>query len=382
MELNKENIKKIMGMIAFAIILYFVLQNISVIGNVIANILKILSPFLIGAGLAFVLNLPMKFFERKLLKPRRMKNGKMKQSKMKRILSILLSFLLIVVIIGFIIQLIIPQLISVIVMFARELPTLAYDFKEWAIEITQQYPDISSQIQGIEINWDKIINDAIVLTKNMASGLVTSTVGFMVTLIGGIFDTIIAIVFAVYILMSKEKLNEQLKKIVRAYLPEEKAKYTLEIGSLSNRTFCNFITGQCLEAVILGILCFLGMLILRLPFAATISVLVGVTALIPIVGCFMGIIIGAILILSIAPVKSLIFIVFLIILQQVESNVIYPKVVGNSVGLPGMWVLVAVVIGGNLGGMLGLLVGLPIISILYTIFRDHVNHKLETKKTP
>ncbi len=382
MDLNKENIKKIMKIIAFGIILYFALQNLGMLLGMVSNLLKILSPFLVGAGLAFVLNLPMGFFERKFLKPKKLKNGEIKQNKLKRILSIFMALILVILIISFVIQLVIPQLISVIIMFFNELPGFVYDLKEWAMEITEQYPDISSQIQGIEINWDKIINDAIILGKNMASGFVSSTFGFVVSLIGGIFDTIVAIVFAIYILMSKEKLNRQLKKIVRAYLPEKKAKHVLEIGSLSNRTFCNFITGQCIEAVILGVLCFLGMLIFRLPFAATISVLVGVTALIPIIGCFMGIIIGAILILSIAPIKSVIFIVFLIVLQQIETNVIYPKVVGNSVGLPGMWVLVAVVVGGSLGGMLGLLLGLPIVSILYTIFRDDVNQRLEDKKNP
>lgn len=382
MELNKENIKKIIGIISFSIILYFVLQNIGAIRNIVANILGILSPFLIGAGIAFVLNIPMKFFEEKLLKPKKMKNGKMKQSKLKRPISILFSFILIILLISFVIKLVIPQLISVIIMFISEVPDFLYDVKDWAIEMTKQYPDISSQIQRIEINWQQLTNDVISLVSNLASGLVTSSIGFMVGLIGGIFNAIISIIFAMYILISKEKLAEQFKKIVRAYWPEEKAKYLLEISVLSQNTFYNFITGQCTEAVVIGILCFLGMVLLKLPFAATISVLVGVTALIPIVGAFIGVIVGAILILSIAPIKSIIFIVFLIILQQIETNVIYPKVVGDSVGLPGMWVLVAVVVGGSLGGMLGLLLGLPTISVLYTIFRNDVHKRLQKKEKP
>lgn len=382
MELNKENIKKIIGIISFSIILYFVLQNIGAIRNIVANILGILSPFLIGAGIAFVLNIPMKFFEEKLLKPKKMKNGKMKQSKLKRPISILFSFILIILLISFVIKLVIPQLISVIIMFISEVPDFLYDVKDWAIEMTKQYPDISSQIQRIEINWQQLTNDVISLVSNLASGLVTSSIGFIVGLIGGIFNAIISIIFAMYILISKEKLAEQFKKIVRAYWPEEKAKYLLEISVLSQNTFYNFITGQCTEAVVIGILCFLGMVLLKLPFAATISVLVGVTALIPIVGAFIGVIVGAILILSIAPIKSIIFIVFLIILQQIETNVIYPKVVGDSVGLPGMWVLVAVVVGGSLGGMLGLLLGLPTISVLYTIFRNDVHKRLQKKEKP
>lgn len=380
MELNKENIKKIIGMIAFGIILYFVLQNIIVLQNIFANIIGILSPFLFGAGIAFILNIPMDMFERRLFKPKKMKNGKVKQNKLKRPISIVLSCILIILMISFIIKLVIPQLISVIFMFIREIPDLAYDIKEWAIHLTEQYPDISSQIQSIEINWDKITNDLIAFVSNLASTLVTSSIGFAISVIGGIFDSIVAVVFAIYILTSKENLKNQAKKIIQAYFPTKKAKRILEICSLSKDTFYNFITGQCTEAVVIGVLCFLGMLILRLPFAATISILVGVTALIPIVGAFIGIIIGAILILSIAPIKSVIFIIYLVILQQVESNAIYPKVVGNSVGLPGMWVLMAVIVGGNLGGILGLLIGLPAVSVLYTIFKNDVHTRLKKKQ--
>ncbi len=380
MELNKKNMKKIIGIITFAIVLYFLLQNVGTVKQVIGNILGILSPFLIGAGVAFILNIPMKFLEGKLFKPKKMKNGKVKQSRLKRPVSILLSIILVLLIISFVIKLIIPQIISVIVMFASEVPSLLYDLKDWAIEMTEQYPDISNQIKGIEINWDKLTNDAINFITNIASGLVTSSIGFIVSLIGGIFDTVISLVFAIYILGSKEKLGKQFEKIVKAYLPEDKAKYLLEIGSLSKNTFCNFITGQCIEAMILGILCFIGMTLLKIPFAATVSVVVGVTVLIPMIGAFIGMVVGAVLIVSISPIKALVFVIFILILQQIENNAIYPKVVGDSVGLPGMWVLVAVVVGGSLGGALGLLLGLPTVSVLYSIFRNDVNQRLEKKK--
>lgn len=379
MELNKENVKKIIGIVAFGIILYFILQNIQAVKNAFRGVIETLSPFLFGAGLAFVLNIPMNMFERKLFKPKKLKNGKIKRSKFKRPVCILLSIILIIIIISFVIKLVIPQLINVIIMFARNIPDLAYNIKEMAIDFTQQYPDISSQIQNININWDEITNELMNVVKNLAGSLVTSSIGVVVSLIGGVFNTIIAVVFAIYILTSKEKLKEQVKKVIRAYLEEEKAKYVLEICSLSGKTFYNFITGQCTEAVILGTLCFLGMIILRLPFAATIAILVGVMALIPIVGAFIGLIIGAILILSIEPIKAVIFIIFLLLLQQFEGNLIYPRVVGNSVGLPGMWVLVAVSVGGSLGGMLGLMIGLPTVSVLYTIFRNDVNNRLKKK---
>lgn len=380
MELNKENVKKIIGMIAFGILFYVILQNITVVKNVFVYMIEILSPFLIGAGFAFILNIPMRALEKKLFKPKKMKNGNLKQNRFKRPVCIILAFILMMIIIGLIIKLVIPQLISVIVMFVREVPDMAYNVKEWAIALTEQYPDISSQIQNIEINWNSIVNDIINFVSNLASSLVTSSIGFIIGLIGGIFNAIISIVFAVYILVSKEKLAEQFKKIIRAYFSDEKAKYILEIARLSKNTFNNFLTGQLIEAIILGTLCFIGMVILRLPFAATISILVGVTALIPIIGAFLGIIVGAILILSIVPIKALVFIVFLLILQQFETNVIYPRVVGNSVGLPGIWVLVAVAVGGSLGGMFGLIIGLPTVSVFYTILRNDVNKRLKNKR--
>ena len=283
------------------------------------------------------------------------------------------------IIISFVIKLVIPQLFSVIVMFAKNIPTWAYNLKEWALDITRQYPDIRNQIQNININWEDIIKDRLSVAGSFVGNVVFSSIGFSISLIGGIFDTIISIVFAVYILNSKETLKKQIKKLIRAYLPAEKAENFLQICTLSENTFYNFLTGQCLEAVILGVLCFLGMLIFQFPYAATISVLIGVMNLIPIVGAFIGLIVGAILILSISPIKALFFVIFILVLQQIEGNLIYPKVVGNSVGLPGMWVLVAVVVGGNIGGALGLLLGLPVVSVLYTVLRNDVNSRLDDK---
>lgn len=380
MKLTKQEIKKIIGIICFAIAFYFILENLEIVKSVIDGILNTISPFLIGTGLAFILNIPMSWFERKVFTPRKTKNRMTKKSRVARPVSIMAAFIFLIFIISLIIKLVIPELISVIVMFVKDFPGLALNIKEWAIDLTKQYPDISSQIQSIEIDWNAVSNEIINFSKNLAGSVVTSSIGFIISFVGGIFDFIISMVFAIYILSSKEKLKTQFKNIIKAYLPEKKANYMLKICSLSKTTFYNFFTGQCTEALILGTLCFIGMLILRLPYAITISVLIAVTALIPIIGAFIGIIIGAILILSIEPIKSAIFIVFLIILQQIESNAIYPKVVGSSVGLPGMWVLVAVVVGGSFGGMLGLLLGLPTASVLYIIFKEDVINRLEKKK--
>ena len=206
-----------------------------------------------------------------------------------------------------------------------------------------------------------------------------TSLGVASTVAGTITSLVLGIVFAIYILLKKEDLRRQIKKVMRAYLPEKKEKKIIEISELSNKIFGNFITGQCLEAVIIGVLCFIGMLLLNIPYASTISVLVGFTALIPVFGAFIGTIVGAFLILMVSPTKAIIFIIFILILQQLEGNLIYPKVVGKSVGLPGIWVLVAVTIGASVYGILGMLISVPLCSILYSIIRTNVNDKIDQK---
>ena len=377
MELNKENIKKILGIITFTLILYFILKNIPVICGALGKLMNVMSPFWIGIAIAFVLNIPMAFFEKKLFKDKKTKSGKIKKSKIKRPVSIVLSLIVVVLVISFIIKLVIPQFVNIIVIFASNLPEFANDLKDWALSLTSQYPDISRHIQSIEIDWNSVVNDIINLAKNLSATVVKSSFSFIISVIGRILNFIISLIFAIYILSGKEHLAEQIKKVMKAYLSEDKVRSVLDIAKLSKETFQNFITGQCTEAVILGLLCFVGMIVFGLPYAVTVSVLIGVTALIPVVGAYLGAILGAIFILSIEPIKSVVFIIFILILQQIEGNVIYPRVVGNSVGLPGIWVLLTVIVGGSLGGVLGILIGLPLISVFYALLRRNVNKKLE-----
>ena len=232
-------------------------------------------------------------------------------------------------------------------------------------------------MQSLNINQESINQEII----NMATGFITSSISLVGNFINAISTTVIAIIFAIYILMSKEKLQKQLTKILFAYVKKEKVRKILGIARLTRNTFANFLTIQCLEAVILGVLCIIGMLILQIPYAVQIGVLIGVTALIPIVGAFIGAAIGAVLIASVDIMKVITFIIFIIILQQVEGNLIYPRVVGTSIGLPGIWVLVAVSVGASLFGIIGMLVAVPIFSVLYTILKVDVNKKLgEIKK--
>ncbi len=374
MEKEKLEIKKWMKIIFIALFGYLIVDNIAVVGNLIGKIMEIISPFVIGAAIAFILNLPMGFFESKLSNFKT-KKGKRLGKSFIRTVSLILAIVVIALVLTLIINIILPEIVNIITLLIEKLPYYGAELKNIATSITTDVPQINEAIKNIDIN-NKELQDQV---KNIATSFLSKSVSVVGNIIGSLFNSIVAIVFAAYILTSKDKLKVQAKKILYAYNDKEKAEKIIDLGRMSRNIFRKFISGQCLEAVILGILSIIGMLILQLPYAVPIGVLIGVTALIPIVGAFIGIIIGAVLILSVAPVKVITFLVYILILQQIEGNLIYPKVVGDSVGLPGIWVLVSVAVGGDLFGIIGMLLGLPTASVLYTIFKNNVYKKLDEK---
>ena len=374
MNTEKEETKKWIKIILFALIGLLIVLNFNSALGFIGKFMDIISPFVVGAALAFILNIPMIAFETKLLKFKT-KGGKKLNKGLVRIVSLLLAIFVIGFIITLIVNLILPEIINIAKLLVENFPKYATEIKNFAIDVTINIPEVRAAIENIDIA--KLGSGEQV--KNIATNVITTSISFASNLIGSIFNTVVSIVFAIYILTSKDKLKAQSKKILYAYFENEKAEKIIEFGRTSRRIFKNFITGQCLEATLLGILSIIGMLVLRIPYAVPIGVLIGVTALIPIVGAFIGIIVGAILILSVEPLKVMTFLIFILILQQIEGNLIYPKVVGDSVGLPGIWVLVAVAVGGDLFGLIGMLLGLPIASILYTVVKDNVNLRLSKK---
>lgn len=369
MEKNNSDLKKWLILILVAIVAYWGINNLATVGSVINTVIDIIFPFILGGALAYILNIPMSFFERKFTRTEKKKKAK-KKTKLKRILAIILSVIVIIFILTLIITLIVPELVNIFNLLIDNIPYYVQEITKVAQNYSQELPNINNFLQNLEV--ENLKKEAI----DQGIKLLTSSISVITNVFSGIATFFIAIFFAMYILIDKEKLKEQTKKLIKAYLGEKRAEKIINVGRISNNIFRSFFTVQCLEATILGVLCILGMLILRIPYAVPIGVLVGVTALIPVVGCFIGIIIGAILILSINPIKVITFIIFVLILQQVEGNVIYPRVVGSSVGLPGMWVLVAVSVGGSLGGILGMLIGVPIASIIYTLVKKDVNKKL------
>lgn len=364
---DKEYFKQILKIVLIGILAFWLLNNFGIIKDAITGLFNIFSPFILGGCIAFILNIPMKYFEKKLSK----KDNK-KVNVKNRIISLILSLVIILGIIALMIKLIIPQLVNVGSLLIKEMPYYVERVENF-VNDTLQNEEIKEVINNIEVNTDAIKSTITIGIKDV----ITSSINALGKIVSGITNFVIGIVFAFYILLSKEKIKKFGKKIIKAYCSKNTSDKVFKILDVSNTTFNKFIVGQVTEAAILGCLCALGMLILNIPYAITIGVLVGITALIPVAGAFIGCIIGALLILAVNPIKAVIFVIFFLILQQIEGNLIYPRVVGNSVGLPGILVLFAITIGGNLFGIVGMLIGLPILSILYTILKEDVNSKVK-----
>ena len=365
--------KDIIIIISYIALVIFAFVNFSKMFTFLGKVISIFSPFLLGIILAFVLNVLNNFIEKKIF-------GKIKPSKIwnkiKRPLCIILSLILVFLTIFFVMNLLIPQLKNSASLFTDTLPA----YKEDIIGILNKFDIDESTVNKVGEyldNFGKVITDYI---KGNSKDVITVTTEVATSVVNIISKGIITLVFAIYMIAQKETLSRQINKVMKAYLKPKTINKINTIGTLANKTFSNFVTGQCLEALIFGSLVFVGMLIFRFPYASTIGVLLGFTALIPIFGAFIGTAIGFILIMMVSPVKAILFVVFIIVLQQIEGNLIYPRVVGKSIGLPGMWVLLSVTVGGSIGGILGMLIATPLCSLLYALFTKVVNDRLKSNK--
>lgn len=379
MDLNKENLKKIRGLIVFTVILLIALWNYSLILEVLGWGLGIVFPFLLGGAIAFGINVPMSFFEEKLFGNHVMKNKKAAQ-KLARPISLIITLVIAVSVVGLVVFGVLPKLGDTFLTLGKGIQDFMTRAQGWGEEIFHNNQEIGKWLEGLTLDWDKIFNEVVKFFTSGASSVLGSTFVVARRIASGITTFMIAFVFACYILLQKEKLNIQIRKVMYAYMKTELVKKILNVCSLSYRTFSNFLTGQCLEAVILGTMFVICMAILQMPYALLIGVLIAFTALIPIFGAFIGCVVGAFLILTVAPMKAIIFVIMFLVLQQIEGNLIYPRVVGSSVGLPSIWVLAAVSIGASLMGIVGMLIFIPIVSVLYALLRGNVYDHLEKKK--
>lgn len=380
LELNRKNMKKIACLIAFGIILYLGLQHLEVVGNVFSYLLKLLMPFIMGLCLAFLINIPLRKIESMLLKIKNKKKKKQKISMFTRGLAITISFILIIGIFMLVLFLVIPELINTFEIFKENIPSIMGEAKQFLQNMTQNYPEINQKIGEFKFDWNSINEQLLNIVKVSISGALVSSVNFIIGIFTGITNFVMGLIFAVYILMQKEKLLYQIKKLLYAYVPKEKSDSIVDIAKLTHKTFSDFMGGQFVEACILGVLCFIGMAIFNFPYALTISVLIGFTALIPVFGAFIGVVVGMVLITVTNPMQAIWFLVYFLVLQQIEGNFIYPKVVGNSVGLPAMWVMLAIIIGGSALGILGMLISVPLASIIYCLLRNASEKRLKEKK--
>ena len=372
MDLSKENRKKlalwIIGIIAVCSLIFLGVQNIGTVANAVKWVIKLLSPFVIGCGIALVLDVPLQFFERHLFT----KTKKKLLLNIKRPLCFAISILIILAIVFGVIMLVIPELVEAVGVIVGIVTDFVNQLLAMSEEEILEYPFGEYFLNA---DWKNLLTSAQNWLKTQGGNIVNTaftTIGSVVT---AVVNFGVGFVFAVYILLSKDKLSRQIKRLISAWLPGKAGRGLLHAASVASENFRNFISGQTLEALILGGLCMIGMLILRIPYAPMVGALVGVTALIPVIGGFIGAGVGAVMILTQNPVKALVFVIFLIVLQQLEGNLIYPRVMGSRVNLPAMWILAAVTLGGSIGGPLGMLLSVPTASTLYVLVREATENR-------
>lgn len=371
--MEKSTVKTIMKLIAATVFLCFALANLPAILGILRNLVGLLSPFLIGGCIAFILNVLLKVWEEKVFR-----KAKISQ-KIKRMVSILLTLISVLFVLFIVIWLVVPQLISAGESIAVQIPEAwkrAEAFINDNIEADTQIGLVMTQIGA---NGEKMIAELAGYLKNSSGHILSATVDVVSGTLGALVNLFMSLIFAIYILTQKEKLLGQVKQVMRAFLPEKAAGKIAKVCRLTEETFRKFITGQCLEAVILGSIFFVAISLFRMPYALPISVLISLLSLIPIFGTMIGCVVGTILILVVNPMQAIGFVVLFVIIQQVEGNLIYPHVVGNSVGLPSIWVFTAVVTGGKLFGIAGMLVFIPLCSVAYVLFRDEVKRRIRIK---
>lgn len=372
MDLNKEQIKKLtgwlIGVATVCIIIYLGIQNINVVADVVYRGAGLIAPLILGFFFALILNVPLRFFEARIW--RKTDNPILK--RLRRPVSFVVSLVVIFAVMAGIIWLVIPELVNAIKVVSQSIMELVNDLSVMDEGALAELPFGNILLR---IEWDELLDSLQTWLKNQSGNIMDTAVDTISSIVGGVFNFFISFIFAAYVLFGKERLKRQVTRLIQAWFPRKFASWFIHAASVANTNFQNFVSGQTLEAVILGSLCIIGMLILRLPYAPMIGALVGVTAFVPIVGAWIGAIVGAFMIFTVDPMKAVVFVIFLLVLQQLEGNIIYPKVMGSRVNLPGIWILVAVTIGGGIAGPVGMLLSVPIFSTIYILVQEATKNR-------
>lgn len=379
MELNKKNVKMLIFVIAMGILIFLGLQNMNLVFNFLGWILSVFTPMLIGLAFAFIFNVPLKFFERRVFTR---KDGTSVLGKATRPVSLLLSVILVLLIVAAILLLIIPELINSIITLVQSLPDTFINLQDWINQLSEDHPQIQEFFMSTNIDWNKIVNSFIGTIQDISINFVSQALNILVGTVTLVANIFLGLIFSIYFLLKKEQLFAQFKKLTYAFISESRADMIVSVFKLTGDTFSRSVAGSMIECTILGTITVVSMLIFGFPYAMMIGVIVAVMALIPMFGVTIGIIIGALLILTVNPTQAIWFVVMMIIIQQIEGNLIYPRVAGSVMGLPALWVMTSIIVGGKVFGFVGMLVIVPIVSVLYTLLRRVVHVRLRKRKIP
>lgn len=369
MEFSREIIREIRRLIVFTAILFLCLWKHEVVFALLGGVFHVVFPFVLGGAIAFVLGVPMNYIEKRLFPEYKRESSRMMDRLARPASLIIVLFLLFGIIFG-ILFVLIPQLGKTFANLGDSVQAFFPKIQIWAEKVFHNNDEVMEAIDRVEFDWDKLTDMGIRFLKRGASTMVGSTMVVVREIVSGLAVFFIAFAFACYVLLQKERLRSQGKKILYAFMPKGRAEAVMEVLSLTYYTFSGFLTGQCLEAVILGSMFVVLMTVLRFPYALLIGIIIAFTALVPVFGAFVGCAVGVFLIFIVNPSKAILFVVLFLILQQIEGNFIYPHVVGNSVGLPSIWVLASVSVGGTLMGVVGMLIFIPVASVTYALFRE------------
>ncbi len=371
---NNSQYKFIMLIILEIAVLIFVVTNISIIPQAFRFVRNLFFPFLLGGAIAFVINVPMKKIEHLLIE-----QFKIKQS-LSRVIALLLATIFVIGIFAFVLFLIVPSFVNALVDVAKQIPVIVQDIGDGLIRWFDDIPGIEDAVSNIEKTLSNYQAVLVEFATTSISKFVNQFFNVITSTISVLFNVVVAVFFSLYLLLSKDTLKRQYKKMLFAFMNEKQANWLLDLGTLTHHSFSNFVTGQVTEGFINGVLTYIGTLIFGFPYGIVLAVLVGFCALIPYFGAFIGSAIGAILIGSQSMSQTLVFVVFQVIVQQIDGNIIYPRVVGNSIGLPAIWVMVAVTIGANLYGLVGMVLMVPLASVIYTLISMYTNRRLDDKE--
>ena len=384
MDFSRKNVRTILFIIVFTIILLSVMLNLGSLFDFVRWLFGVFSSVIAGLAIAFVLNVPLRIFEERTFYALREHRSPLVRKSLRPV-SIVCSLIITLGVIIVLLLVILPRLVETVAAVISQMPGYVNDLIAWADRILEPLDFSLSAYLG-DINWVKVFSDIGKSLSESTGASIVSGVGTAAnvgtTIVSGVIDVVFSVIIAVYILAQKERIGRFVRRCIDAFFPRRFAAGIESLASRASETFSNFISGQLTDSCILGVLCFIGMNIFRFPYADVISVVIGVTSLVPLVGAFVGIVIGALLILTIDPIKALLFVVFVLCLQQIEGNLIYPKVVGKAVGMPGVLVLCAVLVGGNIAGILGGLCAVPLTAMCYSLLREGVERRLASRVGP